>query len=68
MANLAPEVDAYLERIKVVYDMEPGDCIIHDRWCFHRSDYFKVCFPWILSGVISCLSDRLFYLLLLVVN
>lgn len=41
METLAPAVHKKLEDMKVVYDMEPGDAIIHDRWLFHRSDSFK---------------------------
>ena len=40
MEELSPETHQKLEAMKVVYDMEPGDAIIHDRWCFHRSDDF----------------------------
>jgi Phytanoyl-CoA dioxygenase (PhyH) len=41
METLAPDVHSRLEKMKVVYNMEPGDAIIHDRWLFHRSDSFK---------------------------
>lgn len=41
METLAPAVHSRLEDMRVVYDMEPGDAIIHDRWLFHRSDDFK---------------------------
>lgn len=40
MEELSPETHQKLEAMKVVYDMEPGDAIIHDRWCFHKSDAF----------------------------
>jgi len=38
---LDPESNAELERTKRVYDMQPGDAIIHDRYCFHKPDAFK---------------------------
>lgn len=41
METLAPDVHKKLEAMRVVYDMEPGDAIIHDRWLFHRSDDYK---------------------------
>eukprot|EP00596_Hydrurales_sp_CCMP1899_P002344 CAMPEP_0119040354 /NCGR_PEP_ID=MMETSP1177-20130426/10246_1 /TAXON_ID=2985 /ORGANISM="Ochromonas sp, Strain CCMP1899" /LENGTH=279 /DNA_ID=CAMNT_0007005317 /DNA_START=194 /DNA_END=1033 /DNA_ORIENTATION=+ len=40
METLAPDIHDKLEAMKVVYDMEPGDAIIHDRYLFHRSDSF----------------------------
>lgn len=40
MEELSPETHQKLEAMKVVYDMEPGDAIIHDRWLFHKSDAF----------------------------
>lgn len=41
MEKLAPDAHKKFEDMAVVYDMEPGDAIIHDRWLFHRSDGFK---------------------------
>jgi len=40
MRELSPENHEKLEALKVTYDMEPGDAIIHTRYCFHRSDDF----------------------------
>ena len=40
MESLSPETHQKLEDMKVIYDMQPGDAIIHDRWLFHRSDNF----------------------------
>lgn len=41
METLAPDYHSILESMKVVYDMQPGDAIIHDRWLYHRADPFK---------------------------
>ena len=41
METLAPDIHSKLEDMKVLYDMEPGDAILHDRWLFHRSEKFK---------------------------
>lgn len=41
METLAPQIHNKLEDMKVLYDMEPGDAIIHDRWLFHRSEKFN---------------------------
>jgi Phytanoyl-CoA dioxygenase (PhyH) len=41
METLAPDIHKKLEAMKVLYDMEPGDAIIHDRWLFHRSEKFQ---------------------------
>ena len=30
------------DSIKLQWDMQPGDAIIHDRWCFHRADNFQI--------------------------
>lgn len=38
--TLDPDIHNKLEAMKTVYDMEPGDAIIHDRYLFHRSDSF----------------------------
>merc|ERR1712238_405633 len=40
LAVLDPDSHAGLERRKRVYDMQPGDAIIHDRYCFHKPDAF----------------------------
>ena len=37
MEQTSPECFAYMESLKVEYDMEPGDAIVWDRWVFHRS-------------------------------
>lgn len=36
-----PECNAEMEQIKRVYDMQPGDAIVHDRYLFHKPDAFK---------------------------
>lgn len=41
METLAPDFHSVLESMKVVYDMQPGDAIVHDRWLYHRADPFK---------------------------
>ena len=42
MESLAPDFHNILESMKVVYDMQPGDAILHDRWLYHRADPFKI--------------------------
>lgn len=41
LARLDPESHAYMEEIKCVYDLQPGDAIVHDRYLFHKPDAFK---------------------------
>merc|ERR1711865_194671 len=41
LAVLDPDFNAALERLKRVYDMQPGDAIIHDRYLFHKPDAFN---------------------------
>jgi hypothetical protein len=41
METLAPDIHQKLEAMKMVYDMQPGDALIHDRYLFHRSDSFN---------------------------
>mmetsp|Transcript_25335 Transcript_25335/g.30673 ORF Transcript_25335/g.30673 Transcript_25335/m.30673 type:complete len:374 (-) Transcript_25335:80-1201(-) len=41
LEQLSPESHERFERMKVLYDMEPGDAIIHDRYCFHHGEPFK---------------------------
>ena len=40
MAGLSPECQAKLERSKALHDMEPGDALVAQRYCFHRSEPF----------------------------
>jgi len=39
--KIEPSCHNYMERSKRVYDLQPGDAIIHDRYVFHRADAFK---------------------------
>eukprot|EP00536_Pseudo-nitzschia_multiseries_P012487 jgi/Psemu1/309166/fgenesh1_kg.479_\ len=41
LESLAPDYHDELETIKRVYDLEPGDAIVHDRYVFHRADPFR---------------------------
>lgn len=41
LAMLEPDSHAHMERIKKVYDLQPGDAIVHDRYLFHKTDEFK---------------------------
>lgn len=41
LAMLEPTCQDHLEKIKRVYDLQPGDAIIHDRYLFHKPDNFK---------------------------
>lgn len=41
LAKLEPTCHDYMEKMKRVYDLQPGDAIIHDRYLFHRSDHFR---------------------------
>jgi len=41
LASLEPTCQDHLEKIKRVYDLQPGDAIIHDRYLFHKPDNFK---------------------------
>ena len=38
--KIEPSCHNYMERNKRVYDLQPGDAIIHDRYVFHRADAF----------------------------
>mmetsp|Transcript_23969 Transcript_23969/g.57853 ORF Transcript_23969/g.57853 Transcript_23969/m.57853 type:complete len:358 (+) Transcript_23969:85-1158(+) len=38
---LKPDCHEKMERLKKVYDLQPGDAIIHDRYIFHRADNFR---------------------------
>ena len=40
LQDLAPECHEKMEELKTVYDLQPGDAIIHDRYVFHRSHPF----------------------------
>lgn len=40
LEKLAPDCNEEMEKLKVVYDLEPGDAIFHDRYIFHRGDPF----------------------------
>ena len=39
--KIDPSCNDFMERCKRVYDLQPGDAIIHDRYIFHRSDNFN---------------------------
>jgi hypothetical protein len=41
LARLDPACHDYMETTKRVYDLQPGDAIIHDRYLFHKPDNFK---------------------------
>lgn len=43
LRKLNKEIHKKFETIKLQWDMQPGDAIIHDRWCFHRAEniHFK---------------------------
>ncbi len=36
-----PSCSDFMERCKRVYDLQPGDAIIHDRYIFHKSERFN---------------------------
>lgn len=36
-----PPCHDYIERSKRVYDLQPGDAIIHDRYIFHKTESFN---------------------------
>lgn len=40
LEQLAPDCHEQMEKIKAVYDLQPGDAIIHDRYIFHRPEAF----------------------------
>ena len=42
LARLDPEANARLEQLKTLHDMEPGDALIHARYCYHRGETFSV--------------------------
>lgn len=58
MAQLAPDIHEKFESIKKTFNMEPGDAIIHDRWCFHRSDPFHKVLKSDDSAILSRYSIR----------
>lgn len=41
MEDLSPECHEKMLEASVVFDMEPGDALIWDRWTFHRSEPFR---------------------------
>lgn len=40
LSTLDPIANKEFEKNMVTFDMDPGDAIIHNRWCFHKSDNF----------------------------
>ena len=40
LATLAPDCHEEMEKLTTVYDLEPGDAIIHDRYIFHKAHPF----------------------------
>jgi len=40
LESLAPDLHDKMEKLKTIYDLEPGDAIIHDRYIFHRAHEF----------------------------
>mmetsp|Transcript_37902 Transcript_37902/g.77342 ORF Transcript_37902/g.77342 Transcript_37902/m.77342 type:complete len:362 (-) Transcript_37902:142-1227(-) len=40
LESLRPDCHQKMEKLKQVYDLQPGDAIIHDRYVFHRADAF----------------------------
>jgi len=42
METLSPECHKKMTDASTVFDMEPGDALIWDRWTFHRSEPFNV--------------------------
>ena len=40
MESLSPECQQKMMESSMLYDMEPGDALIWDRWTFHRSEPF----------------------------
>jgi hypothetical protein len=41
IAKRSPKNRARLENLKLLHDMEPGDAIVHARYCFHRGEPFR---------------------------
>ena len=41
MASLSPRNHRRLEGLKALHDMEPGDALVHARYCFHRGEPFR---------------------------
>lgn len=41
LAKLDPASNDYMEATKRVYNLQPGDAIVHDRYLFHKPDSFK---------------------------
>lgn len=40
LETLEPDCHERMEGLKRVYDLQPGDAILHDRYVFHRADPF----------------------------
>ena len=40
LSKLNPKLNLMLEKNKKTFDMNPGDALIMDRWCFHKTDNF----------------------------
>ena len=40
LSKLDPKANKEFEKNMVTFDMNPGDAIIHNRWCFHKGDNF----------------------------
>ena len=40
LQTLAPDCHDKMEQLKMLYDLQPGDAIIHDRYIFHRAEPF----------------------------
>lgn len=41
MKTTAPECHRRMEERRLVFDMEPGDAIVHSRYTFHRAVPFR---------------------------
>eukprot|EP00560_Eucampia_antarctica_P008887 CAMPEP_0197823134 /NCGR_PEP_ID=MMETSP1437-20131217/458_1 /TAXON_ID=49252 ORGANISM="Eucampia antarctica, Strain CCMP1452" /NCGR_SAMPLE_ID=MMETSP1437 /ASSEMBLY_ACC=CAM_ASM_001096 /LENGTH=417 /DNA_ID=CAMNT_0043422133 /DNA_START=134 /DNA_END=1387 /DNA_ORIENTATION=+ len=41
LEQLDPECNSQMDELKRVYDLQPGDAIVHDRYLFHKPDRFK---------------------------
>jgi hypothetical protein len=42
LEELDPECNSQMDELKRVYDLQPGDAIVHDRYLFHKPDRFKI--------------------------
>ena len=40
LQTLAPKLHDKMEQLKCLYDLQPGDAIIHNRYVFHRAEPF----------------------------